>query len=132
MHARWIVFLEKFNYVFVHNSGSLNKVANALSRQALLLSTLHNELVGFEAFKDQYVEDEDFSKIWDACNKHAPSRDFVIREGFLFREQQLCVPKSSLREHLIREMHAGGLFAHAGHDKAITLLEARFFWLQLK
>lgn len=60
--------------------------------------------------------------------RHEPSGDFGIRQGFLFKYQQLCVPKISLREHLIREMYAGSLLSHADHDKTITLLEAQFFW----
>lgn len=125
MHARWILFLERFNYVFVHKSGSQNKVADALSRQTLLLSTLQTKLVGFKAFKDQYIHYEDFGLIWQACKRHEQVEgDYVIRKGFLLKNQQLCVPRGSLREHLIREMHAGGLAAHVGRDKTISLLEA--------
>ena len=71
-------------------------------------------MVGFVYLKDTYAVDEDFGGIWAQCNNKEFVIDFLVQEGFLFRGTQLCIPRSSLREHLIRELHAGGLGGHVG------------------
>lgn len=128
MHARWVAFLQKFNYIIKHRSSQLNKVADALSQQASLLPTISIEVVGFDYVKDTYTGDEDFGNIWTKCCNKEFVIDFLIHDGFLFKGTQLCIPRSSLREYLIRELHAGGLGGHVGRDKPISLVEERFYW----
>lgn len=128
MHARWVAFLQKFNYIIKHRSSQLNKVADALIQQASLLPTISIEVVGFDYVKDTYTGDEDFGNIWTKCCNKEFVTDFLIHDGFLFKGTQLCIPRSSLREYLIRELHAGGLGGHVGRDKPISLVEERFYW----
>ncbi|XP_048227283.1 uncharacterized protein LOC125369308, partial [Ricinus communis] len=53
-------------------------------------------------------------------------------DGFLFRENKLCVPQSSLRELLVREAHSGGLMGHFGIKKTFDMLGDHFFWPHMK
>ena len=41
----------------------------------------------------------------------------MLHDGFLFKGTQLCIPRYSLREHLIQDEHVGELGQHVGHDK---------------
>lgn len=124
-------FIETFPYVIQYKKGKDNIVADALSRRYTLLSTLNTKLLGFEFIKDLYVEDPDFASIFAACELTAFGK-FFRHEGFLFRENRLCIPSCSLRELLIREAHSGGLMGHFGVAKTLDVLTEHFFWPHMK
>ena len=103
-HARWIEFIETFPYVIKYKKGKDNVVADALSRRYVLLTSLDARLLGFEQIKDLYANDSDFSKIFQSCEKFAFGK-YYRYDGYLFFENRLCVPHSSLRELFLREAH---------------------------
>lgn len=128
MHAQWILFLERFTFLLKHRSSQLNKAADALSRRASLLTTLTAEVIGFDCLKDLYATNDDFGSIWIRCVNNEPITEYTILKGFLFKGNQFCIPRTSLCEHLICELHAGGLAAHTGRDKLVALLMDQFHW----
>ncbi|XP_065879412.1 uncharacterized protein [Euphorbia lathyris] len=53
-------------------------------------------------------------------------------EGYLFRDNRLCMPKCSHREFLVREAHGGGLMGHFGVAKTLDMISEHFFWPHMK
>lgn len=48
------------------------------------------------------------------------------------KKNKICIPKTSLREKLIREQHVGSLTAHIGRDMIIIALQGKDYWPKLK
>uniref|UniRef100_A0A2N9EMT0 RNA-directed DNA polymerase n=1 Tax=Fagus sylvatica TaxID=28930 RepID=A0A2N9EMT0_FAGSY len=130
-HARWVEFIETFPYVIRYKQGKENVVADALSRRYALLSTLDAKLLGFEHIKELYAEDHEFCEEYRACEKIASGKFFRL-DGFLFRENKLCVPNCSMRELLVQESHGGGLMGHFGVAKTLAILQDHFYWPHMK
>ena len=95
--ARWIIFIESFPFVIRYKKGKDNIVADALSRRYTLLSTLEAKVLGFEHVKDLYENDNDFAPFYGECEKYAFGKFYKL-DGYLFEENKLCVPNSSMRE----------------------------------
>jgi hypothetical protein len=57
---------------------------------------------------------------------------FFRHDGFLFKENKLCVPNCSLRELLVREAHGCNLMGHFGIAKTLDVLHEYFYWPNMK
>ena len=126
-HARWVEFIQSFNFVAKHKIGKTNIVADALSRRAHLLAISDAKILGFEMIKEQYHTDPDFSTLYQQCNQQ-PQGLFNIQQGFLFKGNRLCIPITSLRAALVREVHEGSLAGHFGIQKTLDMLAKHFYW----
>ena len=78
-----------------------------------------------------YANDDDFASVYEACEKVAFGKFYRLNE-YLFRENRLCVPNSSMRKLLVREAHGGGLMGHFGVGKTLDMLHEHFFWPEMK
>ena len=131
-HLKWVEFLQSCTFILKHRSGKSNRVAYALSRRQLLLIEMQIEVVGFKELNSLYLEDFDFGEAWKACTKlvtldKTKWLDFLIQDGMLSKGSQLCIPRSSMRENLIKEKHSGGLAGHFNRDTTITLVAKNYY-----
>ena len=94
-HAKWVAYLQEFTFSLRHLSGSLNRVADALSRRSSLLTTMSTRITAFEVFPDMYAADPSFGKIFQEV-KDGLRHDFILHNAYLFRGLQLCIPDCSV------------------------------------
>jgi len=92
---------------------------------------MNTRLLGFEYVKELYDNDSDFAEIYNACG-HSTFGKFYLMDGYLFKENRLFVPASSLRELIVREAHGGGLMGHFGVAKTLEVLHEHFYWPKMK
>ncbi|XP_078445569.1 uncharacterized protein LOC144714662 [Wolffia australiana] len=124
-------FSEKLND---HKKGKDNVVADALSRRAHMLNIMRVKVLGFETIRDGYDSCPDFVPIITRV-RQGPSRDYrdyVLTDDYLFYQNRLCVPRTSLRDFLICKCHVGGLSGHFRREKTISTVEYQFYWPSLK
>ena len=55
-----------------------------------------------------------------------------MQDGYHFKGRQLCILVGSMRENIIREIRSSGLAGHFGKDKALTLIEDKYYWSKMK
>lgn len=126
-HAKWVAYLPEYTFTLKHQTGTINRVADALSRRNTLLMTKSSQVTGFEALTELYETDPSFGKIVREVNA-VQRHDFVIHNVFLFKGRRLCIPDCSLRPHVVHELHNEG---HFGRDKTLALVSADFYWPKL-
>jgi hypothetical protein len=129
--------MQNFTFVIKHISGTANKVADALSRNCLLLQEFRVKTLGFDDLRDMYAEDQDFMEVYEAVENlvlrdRSQWGEYMIQEGLFFRGNQLCIPKCSMRGNLLKEKHSGGLAGHFGHDKTFAKLRESYFWPRMQ
>jgi hypothetical protein len=125
--------MQNFTFVTKHISRNANKVVDALSRKCLILQEFHVKTLGFDSLKEMYRGDLDFKYAYEACeNLFLSDRsqwiEYLIQDGLLFKGNQLCIPKNSMRENLLKEKHSGGLDGHFSHDKTFAQLNSFYYW----
>ena len=92
-----------------------------------MLTVMQIEMVAFDELKNFYLEDLDFAEAWKACKEHVTLDrtrllDYMIEDGMFFKGSQLCIPRSSIREILIKEKHSGRMARHFGQNKTISII----------
>jgi hypothetical protein len=89
--------------------------------------------LGFDNLKEMYRDDPDFKEAYKASKnpilrEKSQWTEYMIQDGLSFRGNQLCIPKCSMRENLLKEKHSGGLVRHFGHEKTFSKLNGSYFW----
>ena len=126
--SKWVEFLQDYTFVLKHKVKIENKVTDALSRCVMILIVMSAEVIGFERLR-KYDSCPDFEEIYVSLRDDSIREmdGFLLQDGYLFRFSKLCIPRTSLRDFLYWEIHAGGLTRHFGQNKTIEAVELRFY-----
>ena len=102
-----------------------------------MVQNIELESVGISVMKDMYAKDEEFKEIYQTCQEmgdkyHTKFAEYLIQEGLLFKGGQLCVPRASFRENVIKEKHYGSMSRHFGIDKTPKQVKRFYHWPKMQ
>jgi hypothetical protein len=92
--------------------------------QALQFITRHKKL------NQRHAKWIEFMKNFTFVIKHISGN--ANKDGLLFKGFQLCIPKCSMRENLLKEQHNGALAGNFGHEKTFAQLNSSYYWLGIR
>ena len=121
--------MQIFTFVLKHISGQTNKVVDALEKSYLILQECQVTILGFNDLKEMYRDDLDFKEIYEACEipvsrDRSPWTQYMLQEGLLFKGSELCIPRHSMRDNILREKHGEVLAIHFRQDKTYAQLSS--------
>ncbi|KAG5533437.1 hypothetical protein RHGRI_027564 [Rhododendron griersonianum] len=107
-HANWAAYLQQFTFVLKHKSGVMNKVADALSRRALFLTTMQTKVLGFDSFPELLLADPFFGNILRDV-KAGQRSNYFCRRGFFSKATNSVFPNLAYAFDLSRNYMKRGM-----------------------
>ncbi|KAL1203463.1 putative mitochondrial protein [Cardamine amara subsp. amara] len=96
-------------------------------------------LKGQQKLNKRHARWVEFVETFPYIIKYKKGKDNVVadalsrrHEGYLFYNNRLCVPNSSLRDLFLREAHGGGLMGHFGVSKTMQVMQNHFHWPHMR
>ena len=149
MQARWIEYLQQFNFTMRYKEGKNNTVADALSRRADHRTAAQPERAASDSpeeeinaidtasttslrdqiqqLKASYLLDDYTRERLQHPDKHS---DCVVKDGLLYdRADRLVIPDDrALKTRILYELHDNRLAGHMGITKTEELVTRLFSW----
>ncbi|GBG67537.1 hypothetical protein CBR_g668 [Chara braunii] len=136
--ARWMAFIDQFDFFPDHIPGKSNCFADALSRRpdhcTVVYSTFEIDDDLRNSFIRGYQADPEFRDKYANCSSPNPTPShYRIQEGYLLVHTRgkdlLCIPSDPhLRTRLLGEFHDAPATGHFGVNRTIGRLPQRFWW----
>jgi len=115
---------------FTLKAGIDNKVVDTLSNRVFVLTKMSTMVNGFEKLRIEYKSCPDFCEIY-AILKDGATREvdeYTLQDRYLFLGRKLYIPRTSLREFLVWELHVDGQVGYFRNEKTIKAVNYGFYW----
>ncbi|GBG76308.1 hypothetical protein CBR_g22056 [Chara braunii] len=136
--ARWMAFIDQFDFFPDHIPGKSNRFVDALSRRPDHCTVVHSTFEINDDLRDNFIRDYqvdlEFCDKYSNCSSPNPAPShYRIQEGYLFvysrGKDLLCVPRDlHLRTQLLGEFHDAPATGYFGVNRTIGRLRERFWW----
>ncbi|GBG72909.1 hypothetical protein CBR_g12629 [Chara braunii] len=136
--ARWMAFIDQFDFFPDHIPEKSNRFADALSRRPDHCTTVYSTFEIEDDLRDSFIRgsqaDPEFRDKYANCSSPNPAPShYRIQEGYLLlhlRGKDLpCVPQDShSRTRLLGEFHDAPATGHFGVNRTIGRLREHFWW----
>ncbi|GBG60904.1 hypothetical protein CBR_g16024 [Chara braunii] len=136
--ARWMTFIDQFDFFPDHIPGKSNRFADDLSRRpdhcSAVYSTFEIDDDLLNSFIRGYQAEPEFRDKYANCSSPNPAPShYWIQEGYLlvhtWGKDLLCIPSDPhLRTRLLGEFHDAPATGHFGVNRTIDQLHERFWW----
>ncbi|GBG81945.1 hypothetical protein CBR_g34128 [Chara braunii] len=127
--ARWMSFIDQFDFFPDHIPGKSNRFADALSRRPENCTAVYSTFEIKDDLRDSFIcgyqADPEFHDKYANCSSPNPAPShYRIQEGYLLLHSQgndlLCMPQGShLRTRLLGEFHDALATGHFGVNRTI-------------
>lgn len=127
--ARWVMYLQDFDFTTEHRPGDRMKHVDALSRYAVLMISVAENLQ--IKIKRAQLEDDTLKPIFDVL-KEKHYDDYLVRNEILYKYVQgleLLVVPQAMEEEVIKSTHENG---HFGVKKVEEAIQREFFIPKMK
>ncbi|GBG60986.1 hypothetical protein CBR_g18582 [Chara braunii] len=139
--ARWMAFIDQFDFFLDHIPRKSNRFVDALSRRpdhyTVVYSTFQIDNYLWDSFIRGYQADLEFCDKYVNCSSPNPTPShYRIQEGYLLVHTRgkdlLCVPSNPhLRTRLFGEFHDAPATGHFEVNHTIARLREQFWWSNL-
>lgn len=129
--ARWLEFLQQFEFEVKHISGKENRVADALSRMQGNAVTQVGEQQSWVAALKNLVGSwiQEAQQSMDTEGEHSP---WKVKDGLYFYKDRLFVASEEVRTASLWEAHNGVAAGHTGVHRTFQLLNRQYYWPEMR